>query len=162
MRKEKGFTLVELMVVIGIIAIVLAIAYPVFTTYIPGYRLRSAVKDLYSELQLARIAAIKHNGTTTVAYALDPDTCTITFPVGTPKVITLSDYSAKLQFQGPQAGDTIPGMISFTARGTANQGYVYFSNVGGDDFYRVGPLITGVIRIQKARKVGATWNWESL
>lgn len=61
MRKDKGFTLVEMMVVIGIMAIVSAIAIPNFFSFAAGMKLRSASRDLYSNFQQARMKAIRHN-----------------------------------------------------------------------------------------------------
>jgi Tfp pilus assembly protein FimT len=46
------------MVILGILA---AFAYPAFSTWIPSYSLRSAARDLYSNLYLAKGGAIKTN-----------------------------------------------------------------------------------------------------
>ena len=61
MRKDKGFTLIEMMVVIAIMAIVSAIAIPNFYSYAAGMKLRSASRDLYSTLQNTRMKAIRQN-----------------------------------------------------------------------------------------------------
>ena len=61
MRKDKGFTLVEMMVVIAIMAIVSAIAVPNLYSYAAGMKLRSASRDLYSTLQKTRMNAIRQN-----------------------------------------------------------------------------------------------------
>ncbi len=46
------------MLILGIMA---AFAYPAYSTWIPSYSLRSAAKDLYSNLHLAKGGAIKTN-----------------------------------------------------------------------------------------------------
>ncbi len=46
------------MLILGILA---AFAYPAFSSWIPSYSLRSAAKDLYSNLHLAKGGAIKTN-----------------------------------------------------------------------------------------------------
>lgn len=68
MRKNSGFTLVELMVTIAIIAIVSAIAIPGYMSWLPNYRLRSAVLDLEGNIQQTRLQAIKHNQTWAVLF----------------------------------------------------------------------------------------------
>jgi prepilin-type N-terminal cleavage/methylation domain-containing protein len=60
-QQSSGFTLIEVMVVIVIIAVLAAIAIPAFSGWLPDYRLRRAARDLYSNLQRAKIGAIKSN-----------------------------------------------------------------------------------------------------
>jgi len=58
-RKKCGFTLTELMVTIGVFAILAGIAIPAFSGWLPKYRLKSAARELYSDFQLAKITAIR-------------------------------------------------------------------------------------------------------
>ena len=74
--REFGFTLTELMVTIGIFTILITIGIPGFIKWLPDYRLKSAARDLYSTLQLARLTAIKSgtNGTITFNQPVDSTT----------------------------------------------------------------------------------------
>ena len=60
-KRQTGFTLIELMVVIGIIAIMAGFAVPAVMNWLPNYRLKAAARDLYSNMQKARFEAVKTN-----------------------------------------------------------------------------------------------------
>jgi len=77
MRKDTGFTIIELLVVICIIAIVLAITVPAYLTYIPTYRLNSAVEELQGSMQTARVKAIKEAASVCVSVNAGTETCTV-------------------------------------------------------------------------------------
>ncbi len=73
LHKNSGFTLWEMMAVIGIIAVLSTIVMPNFLGWIPKYRLGSAARDLLSALQYARLAAVKHNVDVQVVFLPDQD-----------------------------------------------------------------------------------------
>lgn len=57
---QRGMTLAELVVTLGIMSIVAAIAMPAFGRLLELARVRTAVSDLSTDLALARISAISH------------------------------------------------------------------------------------------------------
>jgi type IV fimbrial biogenesis protein FimT len=60
-KKQAGFTLAELMMTIVIGAILIAIAVPAINNWLPNYRLRTAARDLYSNMQKAKMEAVRRN-----------------------------------------------------------------------------------------------------
>lgn len=78
MRNNSGFTIMEMMVVIGILAIAAAIAVPGFIGWLPNYKLRSGAEDIQSTLQLTRQTAIKQNDTAIVSFNTGSETYTAT------------------------------------------------------------------------------------
>ena len=66
--RKNGFTLIELLITFVILGIATSIAIPGFARWLPDSRLRSAARDLYSSMQLARLGAIKENGEWAVVF----------------------------------------------------------------------------------------------
>ena len=64
---ERGFSLLEVMVVVAILGILAALAGPSFTPTIERWRVRQATEDLQSSLYFARSEAIKRGGGISVA-----------------------------------------------------------------------------------------------
>jgi type IV fimbrial biogenesis protein FimT len=58
-RRNQGFTLIELMVGVGIMAITLGVGLPGFQSAIANNRLTAAANDMVVALQLARSASVK-------------------------------------------------------------------------------------------------------
>jgi type IV fimbrial biogenesis protein FimT len=56
---QRGFTLIELMVVVAVVAVLAALAVPGFSDLTERNRLRSASSAIYSEIQLARSESLK-------------------------------------------------------------------------------------------------------
>ena len=66
-RRGRGFTLVELVVVVTLVGVLAALAGPPFFQFIVKQRLRNAAYELIADLMFARSEAVKRNGTVTVS-----------------------------------------------------------------------------------------------
>lgn len=60
-RSEWGFSLIELIVVVGIIAVMAAVGLPAIGRYFRNYQIRNAAREVATELQTARTKAIMKN-----------------------------------------------------------------------------------------------------
>ena len=146
MQKRSGFTLIQLTVVIALLAILTAVGVPNFFTWLPKYRLKRAARDLYSNLHLAKMSAIRANMDCRVNYYKNPDRYTVDL---LNKTIRLSEYGSGITFCGPNKQTFAVPAITFNSRGTGNSGYAYLSDSGKTVYYRVGPLTSGAIKLQK-------------
>ncbi len=68
MKNQSGFSLLELMITIAVIAIVSAISVPNFITWRDNYKLDSASRDVMSVLQNAKIRAVRDNANVEVIF----------------------------------------------------------------------------------------------
>ena len=101
---QRGFTLVELMVVIAILATLAMLAVPSFNQIIASTRLTTATNDLYTSLAQAKSDAIRRGTRVTLCPSDDGGTCTTTWTVGW---ITFVDSTRTTSLPVVDAGETL-------------------------------------------------------
>jgi len=74
-KTSGGFTLIEMMIAITLMAILMAIAVPSFKDASLSSELRSIANDLVAHAALARSEAIKRNALVTLCVSADGATC---------------------------------------------------------------------------------------
>lgn len=61
LSRQYGFTLIELMITVAVMAVMVAVAAPSFTDILTAQRMRSVAYDMTSDLVLARSEAVKRS-----------------------------------------------------------------------------------------------------
>jgi type IV fimbrial biogenesis protein FimT len=131
-RAARGFTAIELMVVVAIVAILTALAAPYMGQMIRKQQLRTTSFDVFSSLTLARSEAIKRNVSVTMASVGGDWT----------KGWTVTDANGNvLRTQGAMDNLAINGPVNvvFTGTGRLSLGIVPFSIdtvIGSNTVYR--------------------------
>ena len=178
-RRDTGFTMVELVIMLIIVGIATTIAIPGFLEWLPGYRLKNAARDLYGNFQKAKTTAIKENRPYAIFFDMSAnpgryricnqgingawdggggdDAC---------DTVEMAKYKSDIDFGYGGATNDIPGNGSPPAsvvtylgspkravlnpRGLSSAGYVYLQN-GRNAAWGVGSLSSGVVRIRQWR-----------
>ena len=144
MHKNSGFSLLELIIVISLIAIVTAITIPNVLGWLPDYRMKSAASDLMSNFQKTKITAIKRNTDCTATFNANGYDVYIdadgdwTYDAGETLIfqVSLTEYKGVTIDTSQGGGDG----ISFTNNATAfrpngiptNAGTIFFVNTNNN------------------------------
>ncbi len=171
-RSCKGFTLIEMMVVIGIIGIIVVIAVPNFTAMQAKARIRAGAYEVAQDIRQIRERALALGR----EFKLDsPDSRTyrVTNPDGNVHTYKLGGTTGgNLRFGvspnytnglPPEANGPVPangfdflptGALILNGRGGANKGVIYITDNKND--YAIGINSLGKVRVYKYN--AGTWN----
>lgn len=166
---SKGFTIIELIVVIGIIGIITALAVPNFAGMQRRARVRAGANEIAQDFRQIRERAISCNQ---IYQVTSPNLrqYQIMRPSGETKLLRLGQTSGgNLQFgttgtvigAPPEDDDGVVGgfdfsggVLRFEARGSATAGVAYLTD--GRENYAVGVNNLGKVRVYKYD--GGSWN----
>ena len=128
MRKDtKGFTLVELLIVVGLLAVVVTMAVPQLQSSLDGDRMLTSRDNLAAELNLARTMAVSRNAT----YEIRFDTSARTYQVIDTEDTANPPRSAKQLDPGVNFGNIPVSPLRFFARGYSTGGNVVLVSTAG-------------------------------
>ena len=176
--KERGFTLMELIVVIAIFGVMAALAVPTLLGQEPRMSVRSAARDIVSNMQMARINALRDHSTWAIQFdtdiacyrALSNDGGDDDWDDGDEtvyKTVNLSNYrgvsygtghGARPNEPNPGSTDGVSfnsNRVVFNSDGTSVSGTVYVKTGDGDTF-AIG-LLSAAGRVKTWRHLGSGW-----
>jgi len=121
-KTEKGFSLIELLIVLAIAGVIMLIGLPALVSQMSHVRLKRSARDVATELNYARMNAITKNTKYRVAFTLNTDP--------TPDVMSMFVYSS-----GSWGADTtrasrdIEAAIDITSPGSSFSVYFFPNGV---------------------------------
>lgn len=81
LKNRQGFTLTEVVVTLSVLAIMTAISIPSYISWLPRHRLQTSVRQIYDDMNLAKIRAVKDNRIACIQFYPLTDTYTVFFDV---------------------------------------------------------------------------------
>lgn len=159
---HKGFSLIELMVVLAIMGVAALIAVPNIVSGLPAYRLKAAARDMTSQMRKARAIALKNKQNVSIRFDEAAGSFTFQDRVFPPSGSLTSQYGSNVAYGVGDTGEsdaiTFPGTppeVTFTPQGFAdNNGFIYLTNARGD-VRRVEVTVAGKITIERWN--GSDW-----
>lgn len=171
----------EVIIVMAIIGILSAVAIPSFLHWLPNIRLKSAARDMYSNIQKAKLGAIKENREWAVifdpgnnSYAICDDSgdddWTTDVDNNCFESVSLSSYQSGVTYGRGNATKQVTGaswggdyviydppndVAVFNSRGTGSAGYVYLENERQETAFAVGTTTSGTVKL--LRWQGGAW-----
>ena len=135
LRNYQGFTLLELLVVLGVTIILTLVSVPTFVSLVQRHRLTATAENFYYELQYARTEAIKRNATVYVSFTTGDNwcygvnvgsncncgtagSCSLgTVSANAPQQVSISQSgygNGYIAFEGTHGGANASGSVTFT------------------------------------------------
>jgi type II secretory pathway pseudopilin PulG len=145
LRKNDGFSLNELMIILGIIALICGMAMPSILGYVPKYRMGSAARDILGTFEFARLTAVKRNADTLVTLDYVNDLVRVTAGTDTVRAVRMPKG---IDLKEP-ASQSLGASFTFNGQGMADtSGEVLISNGGRHPDKKVVLSAGGSIKIQ--------------
>ncbi|MES5815656.1 GspH/FimT family pseudopilin [Pseudoxanthomonas sp. Soil82] len=141
--RQSGFTLVELMIAVAVVAVLMGLALPSFQASLRSNRVVTTSNELLASLSLARTEAIRGLGPAGICASADGATCAGTTDWASGWIVWRDDRAAggvvvrtvvryiqpkeRMAITGPNAG------VQFTTQGRTQNGATQIAVAASDD-----------------------------
>lgn len=180
MKNQSGFTLLELLIGIAIIAVAAAFAFPDLMAFMDNYQLKKAASRLYNDMQYTRLNAIKQGKDWAIVFDAANTRYYICSDRGGDNSWAIAQNTIEETVDLPDRGGVAYGngsatkdatdaggnsfsddyitfnnnYATFNSLGAGTSGYVYLQN-NNNGTYAVGKESTGFITIKRWQ--GGDW-----
>lgn len=179
-KECRGFTLIEVIVVMVTMTIMAGFAVPQILAFLPNIRLKSAAMDLYTNMQSVRLEAVKSNHDWAIVFTPATNKYYLCSAPGTSwntladttveRTVDLADYKSGVKFghgsvAAGSSATTPPaafpagdisytgGVLIFSPKGIGTAGWVYLDNED-NTAYAVGTQTSGVVMVRRWKAGG--------
>jgi prepilin-type N-terminal cleavage/methylation domain-containing protein len=130
LSKQKGFSLTELMVTIALFTILCLMAVPQFLRFAENGNLRSATRDITSDIMNMRETAVTRGAQCQITFNTGANNYTLTTPDGN-LTKTPSNFSPDIVITNANFFGGNQSAVSFQPRGTTTNGTLTLRNNRG-------------------------------
>ena len=128
LRKHRGFSLVELMVVVSVLGVLMALGLPSFNIWIQNSKTRSATESILSGIQDARAEAVRRNAP--VFFELNPEPGVL-WQIGCVTVVIAPECPAEIKrFNSTEGSLMVDGQMVVTVTPTGGGSRLIFDSFG--------------------------------
>ena len=123
LKNRKGFTLTEVFVALSILGIMTAISIPSYLSWLPRHRLQTSARQIYDDLNLAKIRAVKENTYACITFDVANDNYTVFLDPDGTSSLTPGDTTIKGNVTLENSVDiTAANICRFNNRGMSTTG----------------------------------------
>jgi prepilin-type N-terminal cleavage/methylation domain-containing protein len=161
LAKERGFTLIEMLVVMLVVAMLMTLSLLSASELMPRWRLRQAAADVASSIGSARAAAVINQAEVVMSFDVDRNSYEAVTRAGASRLV---DLPGGIRFSRPTSGAAVtlspPASGGDTAAKFGSTGLLVSTNLPGDVYVGIpGKNLYRRVRVSMAGTV-STESWD--